>query len=54
LVDLRALEGLEVERGLVEEEILRTVTVTNGLDGEYAFGGGELEAKIEGTMVKRG
>jgi len=42
--DLKVLEGLEDERGLYEVELTRK---------DNSFGGGELEVKIEGALVKR-
>jgi len=54
LADLRALEGLEEERGLVEEEIMRKAAMTNELERkENTFGGVSCwqKSKIEGTLV---
>jgi hypothetical protein len=48
------LEGLEEERGLSEEEKTRKATMINDLEMTTLFGGGELEAKIEDVVIKRG
>jgi hypothetical protein len=56
LADLRALEGLEEERGLVEEEMMRKAAMTNELERTILLEevSGRQKSKILGTVVKRG